>query len=95
MSKIIRYKREGINVIGTEELKGKVEVYSLCEKCKRRNKDNVMKDCHAYQKLVQVATLFSVEIPVFSCPSFSGEVTEPEIEDPKSQQTEADSTEEE
>ena len=94
MAKIIRYKRNGINVCGEAELQGKEEIYELCNKCKKRNKQNTLRDCHAFQKIQQVATLFSVEIPVFSCPSFEGEITEPEIEDIKSQQTEKDSTEE-
>lgn len=92
--KIIKYKRNGINVVGAEELQGKEANYELCNRCTRRNKDNTLKDCHAFQKIQQIATLFSVTIPVFSCPSFSGEITEPAIEDVTSQQTEPDSTEE-
>jgi len=80
MEKIIRYEKNGITVIGEERLANREDQFELCNKCTKRNKQSSMRDCYIYSKIKNLASMFSVTIPVFSCLSFEGEITKPVIE---------------
>jgi len=86
MSKIIKYNKNGVMVCGDDELKNKEAVYSLCNKCNKRDKININKNCYLNNKINELSAVLGVTIPVFSCISFEGDISE--------QQTELDSTEE-
>jgi len=80
MLKIIRYDKNGITVIGEEKLANKEDQFELCNHCKKRNKQSSMRDCYIYSKIKNLSQMFSITIPVFSCLSFEGEITEPIVE---------------
>ncbi|MCK9596449.1 hypothetical protein M0R19_04655 [Candidatus Pacearchaeota archaeon] len=70
MGDIISYRKKNFIVFGDKNLKGKAEVYSLCNRCEKSFYKDIDTECMALALIKSISMQYGTFAPIFDCANF-------------------------